>query len=514
MRAKSRLALAALAAALAIGILGDLLILHAPGMGLGASLWVVALAAATVALAGRAAPDGALERSPAPPGPGTGGGDGASPGGQLRGEGRWLLAGAVLFAACLAWRASPVLQFLDILAIGLCLGLAALTLRGGVLSRAGVLTYPLGLALSATLHAAGPFILLFADVEWKELSGGRGSRTAAAALRGLVIAVPLVLLFGTLLAAADAVFAELVRRAFVWNPGDWADHLFGTFFFAFLAAGFLRTVLLREADGLPQLGGVSAGGFALGPIETGVVLGLLDLLFLAFVLVQVRYLFGGSDLVMATADLTYAEYARSGFFELLQVTALVLPVMLVLHWALPESDGAAHRLYRRLGIPLVALLFVVMASALQRMWLYVLEYGLTELRLYSTAFMAWLAFLFVWFLATVMRGARERFAAGALAGGLAVLLLLHGLNPDALIARTNVARAGTTGRFDVEYAASLGADGLPELAAALERLPGPERSELADRLRSRVQHVRPADWRAWNWGRARALQALSSLPAE
>ena len=370
---------------------------RAAHFGLGAFLWVAALAAATVALARRLQEEGALQ-----------------------GEGRWLLAGAVVFAACLAWRASPLLQFLDILAIGLCLGLAALTLRKGSISRAGVLSYPLGLAVSGAHHAIGPFSLLFADVEWKELSRAAGTRHAAAAARGLIIAIPLLLLFGSLLAAADAVFAELLGRIFVWESTEWIGRVFGTLFFGFLAAGFLRTVLIREPEGLPRLnrpGGSprdaagpessAGGGFALGPIETGVVLGLLNLLFLAFVLVQVRYLFGGAELVMGTADLTYAEYARSGFFELLQVTALVLPVMLALHWALPEADPTAHRLYRLLGTPLVGLLFIVMASAAQRMYLYVLEFGLTELRLYSTAFMLWMAWLFGWFLATVMRGARR-----------------------------------------------------------------------------------------------------------
>lgn len=512
MRAPSRLALWALCAALLIGVLGDQLILHAPDLGMGGFLWVAALAAATVVLA-RWVPEAetpAAESAPALQ---------VERGrhGSLHGEGRWLLAAAVVFAACLAWRASPVLQFLNLLAIGLSLGLAALTLRDGGLSRAGILTYPLGLVLSAAHHAAGPFWLLFSDVDWKGLSRGPGSRHAAAALRGLVIAVPLLLLFGSLLAAADAVFAALLDRAFVWRPGSWLLHLFGTLFFGFLAAGFLRTGLIRQPGGLPRLdasGVGERGSFALGAVETGVVLGLLNLLFLAFVLVQIRYLFGGADLVMATAGLTYAEYARSGFFELVQVTALVLPVLLALHWALPEEDRAAHRLFRRLGTPLIALLFSVMASAVQRMWLYVLEYGLTELRLYATAFMVWMAFLFVWFLATVMRGARERFAAGALAGGLAVLLLLHAVNPDALIARINVARAVETGRFDAGYAASLGPDALPVLVEALDRLPDPARAELEARLEERIHRPPSADWRAWNWGRARAAQVASSLRTE
>jgi Domain of unknown function (DUF4173) len=65
--------------------------------------------------------------------------------------------------------------------------------------------------------------------------------------------------------------------------------------------------------------------FSLGIVEIGIVLGLLDLLFLTFVVIQVRYLFGGAGRVAATAGLTHTEYARRGFFELVTVTALALP---------------------------------------------------------------------------------------------------------------------------------------------------------------------------------------------
>src|SRR5205085_5750237 len=140
---------------------------------------------------------------------------------------------------------------------------------------------------------------------------------------------------------------------------------------------------------------------------------LLDALFLCFVCVQVRYLFGGATWVAQVAGLTYAEYARRGFFELVWATALVLPLLLALHWLLRTDDRAAQRIFRALAAAQLVLLFVVIASALTRMRLYQREYGLTELRLYTTAFMGWLALVFVWFAATVLRGARERFACGA-----------------------------------------------------------------------------------------------------
>ncbi len=181
--------------------------------------------------------------------------------------------------------------------------------------------------------------------------------------------------------------------------------------------------------------------FSLGAIETGVMLGLLDLLFLAFVAVQVRYFFGGSALVQATTGLTYAEYARSGFFELVAVAALVLPFLLFVHWLLRPDDARGQRAFRWLAGAQIALLFVIMASAFERMRLYQAEYGLSEQRLYPTAFMGWLAVVFVWFCLTVLRGHRERFAFGAMVAGFLLIATLHVVNPDALIARTNMARA-------------------------------------------------------------------------
>lgn len=490
LESSNRLVFGALACALVLGIFGDQLILCAEGLGLGAALWVAALSGGTLALARW--------------------GLGA---GALKGEGRWLVAMAVLFAACFVWRGSDVLQLLDIMAIGLSLGLAALTLRGGSLSRAGVLSYPLGLVVSGVHHAIGPLLMLFSDSDWKALPREEGAsrrRAAAAALRGLLIAVPLLLIFGALFAAADAVFARLVGDLFTFDLEDLLGHIFGTLFFGWLAAGFLRTGLIKKPEELPHVG---EGRLLLGPIEVGVVLGLLNLLFLAFVAVQVRYLFGGAALVEATAHLTYAEYARQGFFELVLVTALVLPVLLGLHWALGE-DELALRLYRWLGSSLVALLFVIMASALQRMGLYAQQYGLTEARLYATAFMLWIGVLFIWFFVTVLRGRRERFAVGALVTGFVVLFALHAINPEALIARTNLALRAETGRFDALYAASLGPDALPVLVPALDELPAEVEAPLREALVERFSHRRPLTWRSWNWGEAQGRKAAASLLAQ
>ncbi|MBA3239865.1 MAG: DUF4173 domain-containing protein, partial [Acidobacteria bacterium] len=247
---------------------------------------------------------------------------------------------------------------------------------------------------------------------------------------------------------------------------------------------------------------------SLGVVEVGVVLGLLNVLFMSFVFVQLRYFFGGSEVVLSSADMSYAEYARRGFFELAWVAALVLPLLLAVHWLLRKEDTAHERIFRALSGGLLLMLFVIMASAVGRMRLYQSEYGQTELRFYVTAFIAWLAVVCVWFALTVLRGERERFACGALVAALAIVGALHFVNPNAVIVRANAALAHDRRVFDAPYAASLGADAVPALVEALPEMRPHERGEVAANL-LRWAASDGSDWRSWNWSRARASGAVT-----
>jgi hypothetical protein len=252
----------------------------------------------------------------------------------------------------------------------------------------------------------------------------------------------------------------------------------------------------------------------LGVTEMVIILGLLDVLFLSFVVVQFRYFFGGAARIQAVAGLTYAEYARSGFFELVGVAALVLPLLLAAHWLLRKEKTRDERIFRVLAGVQIALLFVMIVSALQRMRLYQREYGLTELRVYTTVFMGWLAVIFVWFAMTVLRRLRERFAFGAVVTGFIAIGALLVINPDRLIARVNVEQAIAGRNFDATYAASLSADAAPELIASLPRLNQSQRCALASRILQSRPIAGSPGWRRWNWSRAEAARALAASERE
>ena len=478
MDERTRLGLGVLGASLMLGALGDVL-LRATPWGVNFFLWVAALAgaAAVVALLGRL---------------------------RVAGEGRWLVPVAVLCALGVAWRDSPTVVFLDLLAVLIAVSLAVLRGRSGGLQLAGISEYVLGGIYTGALSSAGPLPVAIRDVKWREVARGGWRDPALAATRGVFIAAPLLLVFGALFVAADAVFEKLVVDFLGFDVAEVFGHLFLILLYTWVTAGLLWVALL--ASNPESLSFRRPDSLSLGIIELGIVLGLLDLLFLVFVIVQVRYLFGGAERVLTTAGLTYAEYARRGFFELVAVTALALPTLLLAHWLL--RSGSRERVFRVLAGALVALLFVVMASALQRMYLYLEEYGLTELRLYATIFMAWLAVVLVWFLLTVLRGRRYRFAFGALVTGFAAILLINVMNPDALIARTNLDRLEEGKRFDAYYLTTLSADAAPALFDALPEIPE-ERLLIQGDFSVEQALVRrwkggESDWRTWNLSRERA----------
>jgi hypothetical protein len=180
-------------------------------------------------------------------------------------------------------------------------------------------------------------------------------------------------------------------------------------------------------------------------------------------------------------------------------------MLLLAHWLLRPDKPSRLLLLRILSGSLVGLLFVAMASALRRMRLYTAEFGLTELRLYTTAFMVWISAVLIWFVPTVLLLHRRRyFALGALATGFAAVALLNAVNPDALIVRANVARMQAGERFDGPYLASLSADAVPPLLSSLTAMNAEDREAVVAELRYRWPYPEDPDWRSYNLSRARA----------
>ncbi|UCF41579.1 MAG: DUF4173 domain-containing protein, partial [Gemmatimonadota bacterium] len=250
---------------------------------------------------------------------------------------------------------------------------------------------------------------------------------------------------------------------------------------------------------------------ALGLVELGIPLGVLIVLFVAFLVLQAEYLFGGEDLIRRTTGLTYAEHARRGFFELVTASVLLLPLLLAADWVLDRRSPKTVIGFRALAGALVVLTGLIMASALHRMSLYLDAYGLSQARVYATAVLVWAAVAIGWFAATVLAGRAERFAFGAAVSGFAVLALLNLLSPDALVVRVNVSRAESGRELDASYLAELSADAAPALVEAQPTLPLGARCDVRRLLVANWGIGGGDGWRSWNVARWRARRAAAVL---
>ncbi|MGI5165928.1 DUF4153 domain-containing protein [Spirillospora sp. CA-253888] len=415
--------------------------------------------------------------------------------------------------------------------------------RKGGINRTGVLFGVLALALAATaayrdavwlVALTGLLALPIASYamtggrSWPEVIGGglalppalgrlvpwaaRGVAASASAGRGRAVPVlrtglvagALLLVFGALFAQADAAFSRFVGGLFPdVSPGL---GLLRLIIFTGTAALTLGLAFLALAP--PPLRKLAPARPApAGRWAWAVPIAALDLLFAAFCAVQANVLLASDkDRVLASTGLTYAEYARQGFFQLVIATVLVLAVLAYAVRRAPLGARADRATVRALLGVLCAFTLVIVAVALRRLYLYEETFGWTRLRLWVHAFELWLGLVVVLVAAAGLRLKASWLPRAVAASGAAGLLALSALNPDAFIAERNVVRFEDTGKIDLYYLRDLSADAGP----ALNRLPEPQRSCALRDIASRVRTGEPV-WAA-NLSRHHARDLVERRP--
>lgn len=323
----------------------------------------------------------------------------------------------------------------------------------------------------------------------------------------LTITAVLLLVFGGLLASADAGFARLLGQAL---PDVGIDSAIARLFvFGIVTLTVLSGVFMLLAPASVDPQPRPDGRRTVRVVEWATPVGALVALFSLFVGVQLTVLFGGASYVLGPDGPDYAEYARSGFGQLVTVTVLTLVVMGVVGWLAPRKAPLERWLLRGLLGALGLLSLVIVASALFRMHTYQEAYGFTRLRVLVSVVELWLGVVFLLVLAAGIRLRAGWLPRMVVATGVAAVLALAVLNPDRFIAEQNIARwqaaapgAGT--QLDLVYLRGLSADALPVLIC----LPAEDREFTVWKIESEVMDE-SGDWRSANLSRALARRLLS-----
>jgi hypothetical protein len=407
----------------------------------------------------------------------------------------WVIVPMLFFALMVAVRAAPMMIALNLMAT---LTLGTLFIRY-IRSQQAIDTAPLsdhvftpldvGLyTIYAPIMEVGHSFGFVRERNWKDM-GNLG-----AVVRGLVFALPILLVFGVLLGSADEVFADSFSGMFDWlfsvNIYSIIDPLFIAGVIGWLMLSALSYALARR---IPELEGTpdeenpqlkkQRPSFRIGIIESTMVLGSVALLFGFFVLIQFTYLFGGQANIAET--LNYSQYARRGFFELVAVAVLVLGMILFFDRITLRRDNRQGILFRVLSIVIVGLTMVMLVSAWQRMELYELAYGFTYLRVLTHVFMFWLAVLLVFAVFDVMRVRKNIFALGVLLSCIGYIATLNVMNVDNYIAERNIQAYfanETEVDLDICYLRTLSVDALPAMYSFYYQIPDDDDNLFQDHL--------------------------------
>jgi hypothetical protein len=334
-------------------------------------------------------------------------------------------------------------------------------------------------------------------------------------LRGVLITLPIVAVFTLLLSSADVVFGDLTERVLSFFLPESATSVIEQFILIALFTVISITAFWIMVNDRPEaLEEPSPQRFRLNMIEASTVLGSVNFLFVAFVLIQARYFFGGEANITAQGY-TYAEYARRGFYELLGVSCMTMLLLVTLQ-SLTYRKREEENLFRSLVLLMVALTLVILIAAFQRLNLYENAYGYTRIRVMSGTFMIWLAILLSALLIAILRHRREVFWIGCIVTGLGFILTLNLMNMDGFIANHNIARFEDAGKLDVGYLLSLSDDAIPTVVTLIDNrdLEVSEREQLLRGLGARLAELdhdrKTRGVFGYHIGEARAWQALDT----
>ena len=276
------------------------------------------------------------------------------------------------------------------------------------------------------------------------------------ALKGIIYGFIFLSIVVPLLASADMIFQEFLERIFTVfrNPfsGEWNYYIFLVVIAMLLFYGLVCSFV---SGGLKQKNKVVKKK---EPTSALVMTGVIAVTYLIFCGIQIVFLFGGNFLTLPNG-ITYANYAHQGFFQLLFVVIINIGMVILCVKKVTEHSGL-----KKLLTIISICTFIMIASAMYRMILYISVYHLTFLRV-----------LVIWFLITLtilMSGVVYfiyhnifKINKYIFRTVLICYLVLAFIRPDYIIASYNISQMKTIDSEDACYLLSnLSYDAAPALA--------------------------------------------------
>lgn len=379
----------------------------------------------------------------------------------------WLIAPILFFAVMTFIRLEPLSNFLSFLFTLISLAVFTHSYLGGKWYSYSIINYlSAGFGLIASAISLPRKILPQLNNDEKDEGSKSKLNRAFPYIRGVILAIPLLLIFTSLLASADPIFSRYVEDLLDFiDDLDIGEFLFRSFYvlvLTYLMIGIYLHAFHKNHDeniGDPK---TNKSIRFLGYIETTVILISVLGLFSAFILTQFQYFFGGSENINLEG-FTYAQYARRGFGELVMVAFLSLSLFFSLSWVSRRETDSQQKVFSGLGIGIGVMVVIMLISAFKRLLLYEAAFGFTRLRTYTHVFIIWLGLLIISFILLEYFRKQYRFLFAVMVIAVGFAATINIINVDSFIVKQNLSRANQGESLDIGYLSSLSPDSLAAL---------------------------------------------------
>lgn len=329
-------------------------------------------------------------------------------------------------------------------------------------------------------------------------------------IRGLVITIPILVVFLLLFSSADLVFEKYLGKIFDFDLSEFMPRFIMVTVVTFAFIGAFGYLFQKINIFTPH---TSSPRSNIGLIEVRMLFGAVNILFLIFILVQITYLFGGEHNI-TKLGFTYAEYARKGFFELIVVAMFSFLLVFAAERHAPRLGGRHLTSFKILASALILQVILIMVSSFKRLLLYENAYGFTIDRFFAHALTVGLGLIFLLLLYKIITDQKEnRFVFNSFIVTILFLVGLNVFNPDLFIAKQNINQRlaqNEPGKLDTVYLQTLSTDATSQMVRLLDFPDEEVRYQAAQTLIGNRDSSSNRPWQSFHFGRKSALSIVKA----
>lgn len=324
-------------------------------------------------------------------------------------------------------------------------------------------------------------------------------------VKWVFMTIPILYIFISLFASSDLIFWNFVKNffdlSFLFNF-DVNIRIINIIFFSIIFIWFFSFLIITHFEFEKETEKEIVFDNK-KHIEINIMLTSIVLLFITFVFLQINYLFAWEQAILSQWY-TYAEYAKSWFYELIIIAIIVF----ILLWKIDDylyshKKVSESKTYKILSSMLIILTIIILLSAFYRLYLYENAYWFTETRFYSYVFIITLWLSLIVILIRIYEFIKEwHFIFSIFSLYLLSLFICNIINPESLITIHNLNKQYIwTQRTDFSYIERRSADAIDNMLKSYDSSKGKDKISLKKELCSMLEDINEnkANWKEFNF---------------